>query len=82
MRVQIFSDLHIEYRSNPLPSVYPHADVVVLAGDLAPVRTDRIGEVMRAWRWPDLLYVPGNLRRSAHRARRSGGLEARERGSA
>ena len=22
--------------------------------------TDRIGEVMRAWRYPDLLYVPGN----------------------
>lgn len=60
MRVQIFSDLHLEYRGNPLPPVSPDADVVVLAGDLAPVRTNRIGEVMRAWNFPDLLYVPGN----------------------
>ena len=60
MRVQILSDLHIEYPGNTLPTVCPDADVVVFAGDLAPVRTNRIGEVMRTWRYPDLLYVPGN----------------------
>ena len=61
MRVQILSDLHLEFRGgNALPPVSPDADVVVLAGDLAPVRTNRIGEVMRAWRYPHLLYVPGN----------------------
>ena len=60
MRVQILSDLHLEYRGNPLPPVSPDADVVVLAGDLAPVRTKRIGAVMRAWNYPDLLYVNGN----------------------
>ena len=60
MRVQILSDVHLEYRGNPLPPVSPDADVVVLAGDLAPVRTERIGEVMYKWSYPDLLYVPGN----------------------
>ena len=60
MRIQVFSDLHIEFTSNRLPLLSPDADVVVLAGDLAPVRTQRLGEVMRTWNWPDLLYVPGN----------------------
>ena len=60
MRVQILSDLHVEFAGNTLPAVSPDADVVVLAGDLAPVRMNRIGEVMRTWDYPDLLYVPGN----------------------
>ena len=60
MRVQIFSDLHIDFRGNRLPPISPEADVVVLAGEPAPVRTKRIGAVMRAWHYPDLLYVPGN----------------------
>lgn len=55
----ILSDLHIELAGKTLPSVSA-ADVVVLAGDLAPVRTHRIGKVMRTWHYPDLLYVPGN----------------------
>ena len=38
MRIQVLSDLHIEFKGNPLPPVSPDADVVVLAGDLAPSR--------------------------------------------
>ena len=60
MRIQIFSDLHLEFKGNPFPYISPDADIVVLAGDLAPIRTQRIGEIMRTWNWPDVLYIPGN----------------------
>ena len=70
MRMQILRD-HLEHGGNP-PPVSPDADVIVLAGDLAPVRTNCIGEVMRTWRYPDLLDA---ARREVARQWRDCGVE-------
>ena len=37
MRIQILSDLHLEFQGNSLPSLARDAELIVLAGDLTPV---------------------------------------------
>ena len=61
MRVQILSDLHIEFPGNTIPSLAPDAELIILAGDLAPVHTRRVGDIAEKWDGADkILYVPGN----------------------
>ena len=61
MRVQILSDLHIEFPGNTIPALAPDAELIILAGDLAPVHTRRVGDIARRWAGADrILYVPGN----------------------
>ena len=60
MKIQIVSDLHLEFR-NPIPWVAPGAEAIVVAGDLAPISTPWLRTV--ADEWADaayILYVPGN----------------------
>ena len=60
MRLQVLSDLHIEAHNN-IPPLAPGADVVVLAGDLAPVRPSILQAVAEQWQAArHILYVPGN----------------------
>ena len=60
MKIQVLSDLHLEAR-NPIPPPAQEADLVVLAGDLAPHRPNVLEAVANAWRGvPRILYVPGN----------------------
>lgn len=67
MRVQILSDLHFEFDRDggeAFARAVPVAgDVLVLAGDLLPLRAQ--GEVRRAFGWfcerfPHVVFVPGN----------------------
>ena len=51
MRIQVISDLHLEH-GNPIPALAPEADVLVIAGDLAPAT--------RLWLLGDAVDVPGN----------------------
>ena len=61
MRVQILSDLHIEFDGNRIPPLAPDAELIILAGDLAPVHTRRVGDIAKRWAGADrILYVPGN----------------------
>ena len=61
MHIQILSDLHLEFRGNSLPPLAPDAELIVLAGDLAPVPAGRVGKAARRWAGADrVLYVPGN----------------------
>ena len=61
MRIQILSDLHLEFEGNSIPPLVPGADLIVLAGDLAPSCTHRVGEIARQWAGVrNILYVPGN----------------------
>ena len=61
MRIQILSDLHVEFPGNVIPPLAPDAEVIICAGDLAPVHTHRIGDIARRWAGADkILYVPGN----------------------
>ena len=61
MRIQVLSDLHIEFEGNRIPPLAPDADLIILAGDLAPVFTRRVGDIAKAWAGADhILYVPGN----------------------
>ena len=61
MRIQILSDLHIEFPGNTIPPLARDAEVVTLAGDLAPVTTHRVADISRCWEAADrILYVPGN----------------------
>ena len=61
MRIQILSDLHLEFDGNPIPPLAEGAELVVLAGDLAPANTHRIGDVAGTWSGArHVLYVPGN----------------------
>ena len=61
MRVQIPSDLHIEFDGNRIPPLAPDAELIILAGDLAPVHTRRVGDIAKRWAGADrILYVPGN----------------------
>ena len=60
MRIQVLSDLHLEFH-NPLPGLADGVDVIVCAGDLAPVETGAV--FYAAKEWADarhILYVPGN----------------------
>ena len=61
MRIQILSDLHVEFEGNTIPPLAPDAEVVILAGDLAPVHTRRVADIARRWAGADnIFYVPGN----------------------
>ena len=61
MLIQILSDLHVEFDGNLIPALAPDAELIILAGDLAPVHTRRVGDVARRWAGADhILYVPGN----------------------
>ena len=61
MRMQIVSDLHVEFAGNRIPPLAPDAELIVLAGDLAPAHTRRVREIARRWAGADqILYVPGN----------------------
>ena len=68
MRIQILSDLHLEFEGNVIPALAPEAELVILAGDLAPVRTRRIGDIAKRWDW--LLGPPTILFFSPDRAER------------
>lgn len=60
MKIQVLSDLHLEAR-NPIPPPAEGADMVVLAGDLAPFRPSVLEAVANAWGTAGrILYVPGN----------------------
>ena len=61
MRIQILSDLHVEFDGNTIPPLAAGAELVILAGDLAPVHTHRVGGIARRWGGAEhILYVPGN----------------------
>ena len=60
MRIQVVSDLHLEFH-NLLPPVVEGIDVIVCAGDLAPVGTGAVRYAAEEWaEAPHILYVPGN----------------------
>lgn len=60
MKLQVLSDLHIEAR-NAIPPLAAGADVVVLAGDLAPWHPPILQAMAEQWRAAShILYVPGN----------------------
>ena len=59
MKVQILSDLHVEF-GNRLPPPAPGADVIALAGDIAPYRADVLKMVGETYAGRRVLYVPGN----------------------
>ena len=61
MRIQVLSDLHLEFPGNRIPPLAPEAELVILAGDLAPMHTGRVRDVARRWAGAEhILYVPGN----------------------
>ena len=61
MRIQILSDLHLEFPGNTIPSLAPDAELIICAGDLAPVHARKVGDIARRWAGADkILYVPGN----------------------
>ena len=61
MRIQILSDLHIEFDGSTIPPPRLDAELVILAGDLAPGHTRRVGEIAKRWAGANrILYVPGN----------------------
>ena len=60
MRIQILSDLHLEY-GGAIPPLAPGAEIVVLAGDLAPAKHRAIRLAAEIWKdAAHILYVPGN----------------------
>ena len=60
MRIQVVSDLHLEFH-NPLPPVADGVDVIVCAGDLAPIGTGAVRYAAEEWAEArHILYVPGN----------------------
>ena len=60
MRIQVVSDLHLEFH-NLLPSVAEGADVLVCAGDLAPIGAGTVRYAAEEWAEArHILYVPGN----------------------
>ncbi len=61
MRIQVLSDLHLEFGGAGVPPLAPGADIVVLAGDLAPAKRRSARLARRAWKDArHILYVPGN----------------------
>ena len=60
MRIQVVSDLHLEFH-NLLPPVVEDADVLVCAGDRAPIGTGAVRYAAEEWAEArHILYVPGN----------------------
>ena len=61
MRIQVLSDLHLEFGGSGVPQLAPGAEVVVMAGDLAPAKRRSARLAARAWKdAAHILYVPGN----------------------
>ncbi len=61
MRIQVLSDLHLEFGGPGVPRLAPGAEVVVLAGDLAPAKHRAIRFPAEVWAGAEhILYVPGN----------------------
>ena len=60
MKIQVLSDLHLEH-GGALPAHHPEAEVIVLAGDLAPYTERLIHRVAGHWSSaPHIIYVLGN----------------------
>ena len=60
IRIQVLSDLHLEYGGEIAP-LAPEAEVVVLAGDLAPAKLRAIRLAAEIWQdAAHILHVPGN----------------------
>ena len=60
MRIQLLSDLHLEYGGD-IPPLAPGADIVVLAGDVAPAGLRAIRIPAEIWQdAAHILFVPGN----------------------
>ena len=60
MKIQVLSDLHLEH-GGILPGHHPEAEVIVLAGDLAPYTEGLIDRVAEHWSSaPHIIYVLGN----------------------
>ena len=60
MKIQVVSDLHLEFH-NPLPELAEGADVIVCAGDVAPIGTGAVRYAAEEWAEArHILYVPGN----------------------
>ncbi len=60
MKIQVLSDLHLEH-GGPVPAHHPEADVIVLAGDLAPYTKGLVAKLSEFWASaPHIVYVLGN----------------------
>lgn len=59
MKIQILSDLHLEFLGIDIDSDGVDSDVVVLAGDIHP-GSDGIEWAARTWQGKPVIYVPGN----------------------
>lgn len=60
MKIQVVSDLHLEFH-NPIPPLVEGVDVAVCAGDVGPVETGAVFYLAREWaEAKQMLYVPGN----------------------
>ena len=60
MKIQVLSDLHLEH-GGFVPEHHPAADVIVLAGDLAPYTEGLVEQLREHWASaPHILYVLGN----------------------
>ena len=60
MKIQVLSDLHLEH-GGFVPEHHPAADVIVLAGDLAPYTEGLVDQIADHWSSaPHILYVLGN----------------------
>ena len=60
MKIQVLSDLHLEH-GGFVPEHHPAADVIVLAGDLAPYTEGLVEQLREQWSSaPHILYVLGN----------------------
>lgn len=71
MRIQLFSDLHLERNAEFRPMPATNVDVLVLAGDIGSYQTssrlttgdfglERFSPLQPGAPWPKVLYVPGN----------------------
>ena len=59
MRIQVLSDLHLEFGGSGVPRLAPGAEVVVMAGDFAPAKRRSARLAARAWKdAAHILYVP------------------------
>ena len=60
MKLQVLSDLHLEH-GGVVPEHHPDAEVIVLAGDLAPYAEGLVARIAEHWATaPHILYVLGN----------------------
>ena len=60
MKIQVLSNLHLEH-GDDLPVHHPEADVIVLAGDLAPYTPGLVERIRNHWAaTPHVVYMLGN----------------------